>query len=467
MSSENQSSEPIYQIKVTLKESTPPIWRRILVSGGTSLHKLHLILQASMGWDNYHLHMFEIAGQTYGDPAEDPDDELGAQDETQVTLRDLGLAPGAAFEYEYDFGDSWRHLLNVEEIREGGDTAQLPRCTAGKGAAPPEDVGGVYGYEEYLAAIQDPNHPEHEEMLAWRGPFDPAEFDIADANARLAWLSGAAPDKLGLEAAQAIPLVRAYYPVLFRWAATVDDEQIAAAAELSMRRDMIVFLTYLRDHKVNGTQGAGNLPLKPAKEMAANFVNPPQWEIPLRNNETIRVRSSEEIWTIFFLKGLAEVGELLEGGSARRFRLTPAGAAFLEASAPLQVWHMFATWWTQVNWLVAYPYEGMGQQLPPGFAQTTAELLMQLPTGQPVEFPAFAARLIAAGGLKWGAYGTEGDLPRTALHGAILRMVIYPLSYFGALTFKLETVTEAGYSSEKLTTFTITPFGHSLLSTLE
>ncbi len=181
----------IYQIKVTLKHSQPPIWRRIQVSGDTRLDQLHLILQKVMGWDNYHLHQFIVGETFYGEP--DPDYELFGppmQDEKKIRLDQIVSGEKSKFVYEYDFGDGWEHVLLVEKVMSPEDGAGYPRCIKGKRACPPEDVGGIWGYESFLEAIEDPEHPEYEEMLAWvGGEFDPEEFDLEEVNEDLRLLA--------------------------------------------------------------------------------------------------------------------------------------------------------------------------------------------------------------------------------------------------------------------------------------
>jgi len=181
MAKKTTSKAPIYQIKVTLEHSKPPIWRRVLVPGDVTLEKLHTIIQEAMGWTNSHLHQF-IVGQTYiGEPH--PDYGFEMQDERRVRLNQVAPRQGFKFRYEYDFGDSWLHTLLVEKVLEPEPGQQVPACIKGKRACPPEDVGGVWGYEGFLEAIGDPDHSEHEDYLEWiGGEFDPGEFDLAETN---------------------------------------------------------------------------------------------------------------------------------------------------------------------------------------------------------------------------------------------------------------------------------------------
>ncbi|MEW5956096.1 MAG: plasmid pRiA4b ORF-3 family protein [Chloroflexota bacterium] len=178
------AKDNIYQIKVTLKNSKPPIWRRIRVRADTKLSQLHLILQAVMGWENYHLHQFVVGDIYFGEPR--PDDYYELNDERKFTLSQITATEGFKFSYEYDFGDNWQHDLRVEKIMPPEPNVQYPHCITGKRACPPEDVGGVWGYADFLAAIKDPHHPEHQVMLDWvGGEFDPQAFDLDEVNQAL------------------------------------------------------------------------------------------------------------------------------------------------------------------------------------------------------------------------------------------------------------------------------------------
>ena len=174
----------VYQIKVTLKGSRPPIWRRMQVISDTTLAQLHPLLQCVMGWEDAHLYQFVVSGIRYGDPR--LLGELDAEDARTVPLATLGLREKVKFFYEYDFGDSWEHELLVEKILPRDEGKRYPVCLTGKGACPPEECGGIWGYASFLEAIRDPEHPEHDEMLAWvGGEFDPDILDLDDVNREL------------------------------------------------------------------------------------------------------------------------------------------------------------------------------------------------------------------------------------------------------------------------------------------
>jgi len=180
-----QGNEVVYQLKVTLKESKPLIWRRLQVAGNVTLHRLHLILQDVMGWTNSHLYRFDIGGIEYSipDPVEDAFNELHFVDSRRTKLSKVVPREKSRFTYEYDFGDSWEHEILTEKILRANLGAQYPVCLAGRRACPPEDCGGIWGYDELLETIRDPAHEEYESMMEWLGgSFDPEEVDINQVN---------------------------------------------------------------------------------------------------------------------------------------------------------------------------------------------------------------------------------------------------------------------------------------------
>ena len=176
------TSVDIYQIKITLKGCKPPVWRRIQLVSTINMAKLHQILQEVMGWGNRHMHQFHIMGECYGDVSSDNE----VLDEKKIKLCQAIACLKGKFIYEYDFGDSWEHEIRLEKIISAEAGVRYPTCIAGKGACPPEDCGGIYGYANLLDIIQDPENPEHDEMNEWLGKeFDPEAFDIDKINKAL------------------------------------------------------------------------------------------------------------------------------------------------------------------------------------------------------------------------------------------------------------------------------------------
>jgi hypothetical protein len=178
---QSETRVEVYVIKVTLLGTSPPVWRRILVPRDITLHSLHRTLQTAMGWTNSHLHQFVCRR-----PRLDLRSRVGSKiaDEKRTKLGDLIGTVGARLLYEYDFGDSWQHELLLEEILLGDETFQQV-CVAGKRCCPPEDCGGPQGFADLLQALQDANHPSHDEAREWLGDYVPESFSVDEANRRL------------------------------------------------------------------------------------------------------------------------------------------------------------------------------------------------------------------------------------------------------------------------------------------
>jgi hypothetical protein len=144
------------------------------------LYKLHEILQVAMGWTDSHFHQYRVRDTYFGQPT----DEFGMRrkNEKKVMLNEVLRKPKDRMVYEYDFGDGWEHDLVLEKVEYALAGKKYPTVLKGKGACPPEDVGGVYGYYHFLEAIGNPEHPEHQDMVEWCDEFDPEEYDIEEAN---------------------------------------------------------------------------------------------------------------------------------------------------------------------------------------------------------------------------------------------------------------------------------------------
>ena len=173
----------VYQLKATILGISPPVWRRVVVPEDITLARLHEVLQAAFGWWDCHLHEFEVDGVRYG--VDDGEGWQPPKNEERARLSKV-TRPGSAFSYSYDFGDDWRHKVVVEKAFPAEPGVRYPACIGGRRACPPEDCGGPWGYRDFLAAIADPDHDEHDSMLEWvGGRFDPGAFDPADFEHRL------------------------------------------------------------------------------------------------------------------------------------------------------------------------------------------------------------------------------------------------------------------------------------------
>jgi hypothetical protein len=162
----------------------------VQVPSHITLAKLHRIIQAAMGWYDSHLHQFIVGESYYAMPSIDEFSELGLKDEKKAWLNQVLSKPKKKIVYEYDFGDGWEHTIVLEKILQPDPSVRYPRCVAGARACPPEDCGGTGGYENFLAAIRDPDHEEHDEYLEWiGGEFDPEKFDLEEFDAALRHIS--------------------------------------------------------------------------------------------------------------------------------------------------------------------------------------------------------------------------------------------------------------------------------------
>lgn len=451
----------VYQIKVTLNDSKPPIWRRILVTDTITLHQLHSILQIVMGWTDSHLHQFIIDEEFYGDPEDDEFGDLETKNEKRYRLNQFVERKGSKFIYEYDFGDSWEHTIHVEVILPIEKGAQYPICLEGKRACPPEDIGGIWGYEDFLKILSNSKDPEHEEMMEWIGEFDPERFDLDCVNESLRHPRRARIDEQGFyEPPQADKKITLK---IAAWAKGLDKKQFALTESLAVRRDMVTFLSYLNENRVVGTQSTGNLPLKAVREICAQFVNPPALEEKV-GKKVYKIRSEDDVWSLYYLYTLASMGGFVMGGQARTWKLTSEGDDFLNAPAPIQLGFMFALWWYRTDWRIAFPVSGLERGLPGGFNTITLKRLLELPIGKSISYEPFADQLIKETRFTWSS--PDQTFVNSTLRSAIGRMVIYPLANFGILEYEYREKTSDGYKSKYLAEIRLTPLGKGLLETL-
>jgi len=174
----------IYQLRISLVDSLPPIWRQFYIHSDVLLSDLHHIIQIIMGWENSHLHQYKHNNTFYGIP--DDYDELGTIDDRNIKLEDLSLKKGDFFFYEYDFGDGWKHRIELKSINDNIDLPQIPYCEKGNKACPPEDCGGIFGYENLIKILSNPKDEEYKEIKMWLGrDYDPEEFNLSIINSRL------------------------------------------------------------------------------------------------------------------------------------------------------------------------------------------------------------------------------------------------------------------------------------------
>jgi hypothetical protein len=195
MTAKTKADPWVYELRITLQEILPPIWRLIQVPSTLRLCCVHDALQVVIGWTDSHLHRFEKDGKHWGVPEHFEDDNIDIIDESRTKISDILTTPGDSVLYVYDFGDKWRHSVALEKILPASTTMVRPVCVAGERHCPPEDVGGVPGYQEFLEVVFDPSHKEFDHYVQWAGGpspvnqsvgrFQPEEFDLRAVNAAL------------------------------------------------------------------------------------------------------------------------------------------------------------------------------------------------------------------------------------------------------------------------------------------
>lgn len=221
MAKASQAKDTIYQLKITLIDSDPPIWRRVLIPGRFTFEEVHAVIQVCMGWENAHLHQFVLGERGNAvflshpsfdlEPTTTKDrkaidqkladlgfdttrlspkqlDQSNVLDETDFLLQEVVSREGATLLYEYDFGDSWEHTILVEKIVAPEPGVEYPTCIGGARCGPPEDCGGIGGYADLLDALSDPKRDDHEEALDWIGDdFDPEYVSLDEINEEIAF----------------------------------------------------------------------------------------------------------------------------------------------------------------------------------------------------------------------------------------------------------------------------------------
>jgi hypothetical protein len=179
----------IYQIKISLKDIRPEIWRRIQIDSKTTLYEMHHIIQIVMNWRNYHLYQFVINDKLYrtrirygnAELLDDPE----AIDDRSTLISSILINEKDTLIYEYDFGDSWEHLIKLEKIIQIGKIMH-PKCTAGKLNTPPEDCGGIPGFYNFVDIMSDKKSRDYKSTRKWYGgEYDPIFMDLAKINENL------------------------------------------------------------------------------------------------------------------------------------------------------------------------------------------------------------------------------------------------------------------------------------------
>lgn len=175
-----------FVLKITLQGSRPPIWRRLRIGSDETLGSLHFAIQIAMGWENDHPYEFMKGRERFSGSPFVFEGSSGNREVSEIRIRDVLSGVRSKLTYVYDFGDSWTHEILVEKGEARVPGSPRIECLNGKGACPPEDCGGIWGYYQLLETLADPDHEDHEEMMEWiDGPIDPDAFDLEDVNKHL------------------------------------------------------------------------------------------------------------------------------------------------------------------------------------------------------------------------------------------------------------------------------------------
>jgi hypothetical protein len=461
-----KQSTNLLQIKVSIKNLQPCIWRRIILSDKMTLLDLHSILQAVFSWQDYHLHEFTINHITYGDPANNEFGDHPILDEAEHELNSLGLTKGSRFTYVYDFGDNWEHLLVVEKIIPLEKGTKLPRCIDGKRACPPEDVGGIGGYEEFLNILKDSQNEEYESTLLWAGgTFDSNAFDLNTANERL--------QRFVIKSQEWNP--RPEYSsegqfgwsdpnlMLNKWINQISPEDREIINLLPLRRDVVSLVTYIKEHRIKGTQSTGNFPRKAVQDIAKLIVNPPVMRYEFQDR-TIEFKNEWDVRSIYTIHLLAYLADLIDGSRGKFWRITPKGEKFLMSSSVEQFYILFTTWWFKADWS-NFP---VSLQIKDGievqFLDIALTALLELPSKKTMEYSTFVMRIIELSGTMFLAQESDSDFSRIKTDFEIA--IIEPLESFSVLSTERKIINQS-FNFPELTSVRLTEIGQKILSTLK
>jgi hypothetical protein len=446
----------LIQLKITLQDILPPIWRRVLVSDKSTLLDLHDLIQYCYEWKDYHLHMFDVVGMKFVRVEDWEEDGDLYQDASMARLGDLipkFVPEGKYIIYRYDFGDGWEIKIFVEKILEDSEDGQIPRVLAGERAAPPEDVGGVPGYAFFLEAIHDPQHPEHESYLTWiGGSFNPEDFHVNEANQVLA----ATLRRRNLIRTSTWPIGPLYGNfrgmTQNKWTASLSKDHKATAAALPLRRDMVTLLGYLAENKVKGTKARGNFPRKHIRAITADFVDPPRLDMVI-GNSVWKLQSEDEVQDLLRYHLIACIAGLVFGGENLPWELLPQGETFLSLPPEGQVWYLAQVWFREFDWF--YEYDDQG-----GFATSKLKAhIIDLFTSYPIGKDIPIAKVTRDFATMQGITYTDADL--NELKFFLQRTVTQPLGTFGIIEL-IESNREDFFLSE-IKAIRVTELSHQIL----
>jgi len=383
------------QLKITLKGFAKSIWRRVVISSEMTLLELHDLIQIVMGWEDRHLFMFEIGPFRFVDPDQWEESAYRYQSASRAIMEEIiskFVQPGEYFIYEYDMGDSWQHEILVEKII-SNEEYRVPVVLVGSRACPPEDAGGPGGYAYLLEVLQNPSHGEYESYRNWvGGNFDPARFNLSALNKGL---KTKLKNKTIIRESYWRQGDYYFFPVSFEseWTQNISSNDAAIAESLTLRRDIVTLLEYLKHHSVRGTKSTGNFPRKHVRAISAKLVNPPELDLVL-GDRIYEMRSEDEVLELMFLHSFTNTAGLIFGAEGLIWQVTPIGMEFLERDPYCQVWYLTSYWLTRVNWYFAYLYDDYSEVVEINtFSSITQRILLDYPVSGKIYLEDFIDRI--------------------------------------------------------------------------
>ncbi len=251
-----------------------------------------------------------------------------------------------------------------------------------------------------------------------------------------------------------------------RWLRQVKDAGANELAEgLAIRRDIVTLLCYVRDHKVVGTKTTGNMPLAAIREVTAAFVVPPELDTAI-GERIYRLRTEYEVWPLYFLHALAQVGELLETPAGSRWRLTPEAEQFLRFGSLDQVLHMLYVWWFRVNWAIALNNPSFGDVIPADLPRVCLDRLLSIPVGRRIESALFLDALAVRTGIVPDSSAEYRDFLEDRVRWEMRTMLIDVAADFGILELEMEA-NPLPFLKPEVVAFLVTPLGRTLLTALD
>jgi len=456
----------LLQIKISIKNIQPSIWRRIFVSDKITLLDLHSVIQAVFSWQDYHLHEFKINHISFGDPANDDFGDHPLLNEAEYGLSSLGLTKGARFTYIYDFGDNWEHSLVIEEVIPIEKGTKQLRCIDGKRACPPEDVGGIYGYAEFLNILKNPQHDEYKSTLDWvGGTFNPNDFNLSAANERL--------DLFIKKKSEWYPRPEYSLEGQFGWSDSqiglnkflnqITAEDKVTITQLPLRRDVVSLVTYIKEHKIKGTNSTGNFPRNAVQDIASLLAVPPVLKHEFRDL-TIEFRYERDVRPVYTVHLLAYLAGLIEGSKGHSWSLTSEGKNFLISSSSEHFFILFITWWFKGDWS-DFP---VSFQIKDGFEiqflDVVHSTLMELSPRESTDYSTFVLRMMELTGLKFSTHDFDSGLSR--LKSDFEFAIVEPLESFAVLTTERKKNHDM-FDYAELSTISLTEIGCKILKSLK